>query len=100
MNNFSFLQFKHTIATIIFFFVAQLSVPAQTKTVSDRYPIIPYPAHLVAANGDFFINKNTSVVSQNEGFREDANALKQLVKEIGGITLRESENGKSTLHRL
>lgn len=91
MRKFSFLQVKHTLAGTIFFFISQLSVFAQSKAVSDRYPIIPFPAHLVPANGDFAINKNTSIVVQNEEFRQDAIALKELVKEIDGITLHESK---------
>src|SRR5665213_1521529 len=87
----SFLEIKYIVLAIFFISIFYFSVTAQSKEVSDRYPIIPYPANLVPAKGDFFINKNTSIVIQNEGFREDADALKQLVKEIAGITLRESK---------
>ncbi len=72
-------------------FICQLSVVAQTKAVSERYPIIPYPVHLVPGNGDFVINKNTSVVIQNERFLQDAKALEQLIKETAGIKLRQSK---------
>lgn len=91
MKNFSFFKLKNILAAASFIFICQLSVVAQTKAVSDRYPIIPFPAHLVPASGDFVINKNTSIVIQYEGFRQDAIALKQLVKEIGNINLVESK---------
>src|SRR6185312_14830200 len=42
------------------------------------------------ANGDFVIRKNTSIVIQNQGFRKDAIALKQIIKENAGFILRES----------
>ena len=93
MKKFSVLQLKYALTGAIFFFVSQLSGFAQTKAVSDRYPIIPFPAHLVPANGDFVINKNTSIVIQYDGFRQDAIALKQLVKEVSGINIVESKKG-------
>ncbi len=91
MKNLFFFKLNHILATAIFVFISHFSVFAQTKTVSDRYPIIPYPAHLVPGNGDFVINQKTSLVIQNESFRQDAIALKELVKEIGGFTLHESK---------
>lgn len=90
MKHHFFLKMKYILLPFIFICLCRISVIAQSKAVSDRYPVIPYPAHLAPASGDFSINKNTSIVIQNKDFREDANALKQLVKEIGGITLHES----------
>jgi hexosaminidase len=83
-------KLKSGLAAAFIFFICQLSVAGQTKVASERYPIIPYPQHLVPANGDFVIRKNTSIVIQNQGFRKDAIALKQIIKENAGFILRES----------
>ncbi|MEO6893456.1 MAG: beta-N-acetylhexosaminidase, partial [Ginsengibacter sp.] len=86
-----FVKLKKIALTIIFICCCHVAVKAQIDAISVRYPIIPYPAHLVPANGDFVIDKNTSLVVQNESFRQDAIALKQLIKEVGGISLHESK---------
>lgn len=90
-----FLKMKYKPLAIIFFCLCHFAVNAQIKAISVRYPIIPYPAHLVPQNGNFIINQKTTIVIQNESFRQDANALKLLIKEIGGITLHESKSGNS-----
>jgi hexosaminidase len=80
---------KHITLALFFFCLCHFAVKAQIKAISVRYPIIPYPAHLVPGNGDFLINSNTSLVVRDESFRGEANALKQLIKELSGIRLRE-----------
>jgi hexosaminidase len=94
MRNFSILKLKFSLAVALFIFLFQLSAFAQTEATSERYPVIPYPMHLIPANGDFVINKNTSIVIQNESFRQDATALKQIIKESGGFIPRESKTTK------
>ena len=91
MRQFYLLQLRCTLAGTLFFFISQLSVLAQAKTLSDRYPVIPYPAHLVPENGDFILNPKTAIVVQSENFRQEAITLKQLVKEVAGIHLVESK---------
>src|SRR6185312_1668459 len=91
MNHDPFLRMKYIALVFIFICLSHFPVKAQIRTISDRYPVIPYPAHLIPGNGDFIINQKTSIVVQNESFLGDAIALKQLIKEIGGITLRESK---------
>ena len=95
MNHNPFLKMKYLALVIFFICLSRFSVKAQSEAVSDRYPVIPYPAHLIPENGDFIVNQKTSIVVQNESFRRDAIALKQLVKEIGGITLQESKTENS-----
>ena len=81
-----FVKIKQIALTIIFICLCHLAVNAQIKAISIRYPVIPFPAHLAPRKGDFIINKKTSIVIQNESFRPDAVALKQLIKEVGGIS--------------
>lgn len=78
-----FVKINKNALTIIFIFFNHFPVKAQIEAISIRYAIIPFPAHLVTANGGFVINKNTSLVVQNESFRPDAIALKQLIKRSG-----------------
>ena len=95
MNHNPFLKMKYLALVIFFICLSRFSVKAQSEAVSDRYPVIPYPAHLIPENGDFIINQKTSIVVQNESFRQDATALKQLIKELSGITLQESKTENS-----
>lgn len=91
MRSSSMFKLKSVLAAGLFVFICRTGVQAQTNAMSDRYPIIPYPTHLTPGNGDFVINKNTSIVIQNEKFRADATALEQMIKQGGGISLRESK---------
>ncbi len=92
MNHSPFFKIQYIPLAILFICLCRFSVEGQSKGEADRYPVIPWPLHLVPENGEFVINPKTSVVIQNESFRQDAIALKQLVKEIDGINLRESKN--------
>ncbi|HZW70654.1 MAG TPA: family 20 glycosylhydrolase, partial [Hanamia sp.] len=93
MITISWFKLKYLLTAALF--ICQLPVVAQTEATSERYPIIPYPVHLVPANGDFVVNKNTSIVIQNQSFRQDATALKQIIKESGGIVPRYSKTTRS-----
>lgn len=99
MKSLHLFKLKFGLAAALFIFICQLSAVGQTEATSARYPVIPYPMHLAPRNGDFVINKNTSIVIQNESFRRDANALKQVIKENAGFVLRESKtiNGHSII---
>ena len=95
MHQNPFLKMKYTTLAIIFFCLCHFAVKAQIEAISIRYPIIPYPAHLVPEKGDFVINQKTSLVIQNESFRQDAIALKLLIKEAGGIMLHDSKTANN-----
>ena len=47
---------------IIFVCLCHFAVKAQINEISIRYPIIPFPAHLVPEEGDFFINQKTTLL--------------------------------------
>src|SRR5690242_16615744 len=91
MRSSSMFKLKPVLVAGLFVFICRIGVQAQTNALSDRYPIIPYPTHLTPGNGDFVINKNTSIVIQNEKFRADAKALEQMIKQGSGISPRESK---------
>ncbi|MDQ2718728.1 MAG: family 20 glycosylhydrolase [Bacteroidota bacterium] len=82
---------KNIALGILFICIGHFSAIAQSEAVYEHYPIIPYPSHLVPEKGNFIINQKTSIVIQSESFRQDAIALKQMVKEVGGINLVESK---------
>jgi hexosaminidase len=68
---------------------------AQSQFISDRYPIIPYPHHLIPAEGDFTINSKTDIKIEDKIFSQDANFLIQSVREVSGITLRKAKMAKA-----
>jgi len=68
---------------------------AQAQFISDRYPIIPYPHHLIPAEGDFTINSKTSIKIEDQTFNQDANFLIQSVRKVSGISLRKAKMAKT-----
>jgi hexosaminidase len=61
-------------ATLMFIDVAAVNA----QETAARFPLIPYPAHLLAGKGTFTINSKTSIVAAKQ-FTDEANQLDQLL---------------------
>ena len=66
------------------------------KNTAGRYPIIPYPAQLEAAVGEFKIDGHTKILSPDSAFRQEAEFLIQMIKEYTGIRMALSNKGGIT----
>ncbi|MGC9151582.1 MAG: family 20 glycosylhydrolase [Microbacter sp.] len=62
---------------------------AQSSSLSERYPIIPYPVKLIPEAGAFTFNAKTTIQVENKLFEKDALDLIALMKRVGGITLQK-----------
>jgi hexosaminidase len=86
MNKFS--KVKAIIITIAIESLCSISGYSQGVNINDRYPVIPYPTHLIPGDGNFSINNHTKIVVQNIAYKNEANQLIQLIKNIDGFTLQ------------
>lgn len=64
-------------------------------SLSERYPIIPYPSHLVPQKGNFFINEQTKVVVRYAPYEQEAAKLIRQVNKINGISLSYARTATS-----
>ena len=91
MEKFYISKLKYALIIVCLFCLCNLSVKGQTKAISDRYPIIPYPAKLIPAEGDFTINSKTSINIEDQTFSQDANFLIQSVQAVSDIALHKTK---------
>ena len=65
---------------------------AVSAIASPRYDIVPMPRKLVAADGDFVIQKNTALVVENTIFEEIASDFRDRISLVSGFALNGSGN--------
>lgn len=82
-----YLSFK---LIVLLIFVSFLNAAAQE---TNRYPLIPYPAHLVAGKGAFIITSKTSITVA-ERFWNEADELNDLLNKGLGKKLNITKNTK------
>lgn len=88
MNTFLSIRIRYGIMTAILI-LSNMLVQGQSMSISERYPIIPYPVKLIPEVGAFTINAQTTIQVENKTFEEDASDLIALIKHVGGITLHK-----------
>lgn len=88
LNNHHYMLYFKTRISVLLITAAVLcgAIPVNAQTEAGRYPLIPYPTHLVPANGDFTIDAHTKIVLQDKVFSKEAGMLRQLVAAIRHIS--------------
>lgn len=72
---------------------------AVSAIASPRYDIVPMPRKLVAADGDFVIQKNTALVVENTLFEEIASDFRDQIALVSGFALNGS-GGRIVLRKI
>jgi hexosaminidase len=80
---------------LILFTAATAAIAQQTNV---QFPIIPYPAKLVAGTGTFSITGNTAIVVEDHKFDKEAELLNALIAQYLGGPLRLGAKGNKTNH--
>ena len=79
---------KYLTALLLFIFIGLQAARAQQN--AERFPLIPYPASLVAGQGDFTINAKTVIVSEDPKFTQEAALLNAMIAEYLGKPLNQT----------
>ena len=81
------LSFK---LVVLLIFVTFINAVAQETS---RYPLIPYPAKLIAGKGAFIITSKTNIITAAR-FKDEANELTELLSNGLGKKLSVTKNTK------
>lgn len=95
------MKIQHRGAALFILFLILMGFNAGAQQASTRYPIIPYPTSLIAANGNFMVNPSTIIVIPVNGlFKDEAGILNQFFANCFGKPLKQSNIGGSHSIRL
>jgi hexosaminidase len=81
----------HLNTLLLFIFIGIHAAQAQQN--ADRFPLIPYPASLVAGQGQFRITEKTVIVTEDPKFNQEAGLLNALIAGYLNKPLREASKG-------
>jgi hexosaminidase len=72
---------------------------AQAQDLAQRYPLIPYPASLTPAQGQFTLTAQTALLVQDKRFTNEANILQTLLQPSLGKRLPTNGSGSTIMLR-
>ncbi len=87
-SNINHQTFVHTKSLLVAIVLVLIGNFANAQYDAERYPIIPKPYTLLPFNGDFNLNSETVIVTDNRFYRKEIEFFRQQVKKYYSVDLK------------